>query len=34
LLDDERALPPLDDPDHAWIKDNWDAYDIKLPLME
>jgi 5-deoxy-glucuronate isomerase len=34
LVDNERALPPLDDPDHAWIKDNWDAYDIKLPLME
>lgn len=33
LYDDERALPPVDDPQHAWIKDNWSAYDVKLPLM-
>lgn len=34
LLDDDRALPPVDDPEHAWIKDNWQLYDVKLPLME
>lgn len=34
LVDDERATPPVDDPKHAWIKDNWEAYDVKLPLME
>ncbi len=34
LLDEARATPPVDDPDHAWIKDNWDAYDVKLPLMD
>jgi len=34
LVDDERSTPPVDDPKHAWIKDNWEAYDIELPLME
>ncbi len=34
LLDDARALPPIDDPAHAWIKDNWDAYKIDLPIMD
>ena len=34
LVGDERATPPVDDPDHAWLKDNWDAYDVKLPLMK
>ncbi|MEZ4605394.1 MAG: 5-deoxy-glucuronate isomerase [Deinococcales bacterium] len=32
LYDDDRKLPPIDDPEHTWIKDNWDAYDVKLPL--
>lgn len=34
LVGDERATPPVDDPDHAWLKDNWAAYDVKLPLMD
>lgn len=34
LVGDARALPPVDDPEHAWIKDNWQAYDVSLPLME
>ena len=34
LVDEERATPPVDDPDHAWLKDNWDAYNVELPLME
>lgn len=34
LLGDARGTAPVDDPDHAWIKDNWDAYNIKLPLMD
>ena len=34
LVNDERAQAPVDDPDHAWIKDNWDAYKVDLPLME
>ena len=34
LVDDERAHPPVDDPDHAWLKDNWDAYQVELPLMK
>ena len=32
--DDARAAPPVDDPKHAWIKDNWDAYKVDLPIME
>jgi len=34
LVDDDRGRAPVDDPDHAWIKDNWDAYKVDLPLME
>ena len=34
LVGDERGTPPVDDPKHAWIKDNWEAYDVELPLME
>lgn len=34
LLNDERGRPPVDDPEHAWLKDDWDAYDVSLPLME
>lgn len=34
LLADARATAPVDDPEHAWIKDNWGAYNIKLPLMK
>ena len=34
LVGEARATPPVDDPDHGWIKDNWDAYNVKLPLME
>lgn len=34
LVGDARATPPVDDPEHAWIKDNWDAYKVNLPLME
>ena len=34
LVGEKRATPPVDDPDHAWLKDNWDAYDVELPIME
>ena len=34
LVGDERGTPPVDDPKHAWIKDNWEAYEVELPLME
>ena len=34
LLNEDRGIAPIDDPDHAWIKDNWDAYKISLPLMK
>ena len=34
LLNDERGRPPVDDPEHAWLKDDWGAYDVTLPLME
>lgn len=32
LVDDARGRPPVDDPDHAWIKDAWDGAAMKLPL--
>jgi 5-deoxy-glucuronate isomerase len=34
LISEDRGIAPVDDPDHAWIKDNWDAYNLKLPLMK
>ena len=34
LVSDARATPPVDDPDHAFLKDNWDAYKVDLPLMD
>ena len=33
LIDDERATPPYDDPDYAWLKDNLTANRLSLPLM-
>ena len=32
LVDDERATPPYDDPDYAWLKDDYSANLMKLPL--
>lgn len=32
LIGDERATPPVDDPDHAWIKEDWDAGEMQLPV--
>ncbi len=34
LLDDARGTPPFDDPDWAWIKENWAANAIELPAVE
>lgn len=33
LLDKDRATPPFDDPAFAWIKGNWDAHTMRLPLV-
>ncbi len=32
LVMDARAVPPIDDPDHAWIVDAWDEAPWSLPL--
>jgi 5-deoxy-glucuronate isomerase len=32
LLDDQRATAPLDDPDFAWMKQDWDGRRWHLPL--
>ncbi|UCH25597.1 MAG: 5-deoxy-glucuronate isomerase [Trueperaceae bacterium] len=32
LYDDARATPPFDDPAYAWIKDDWEAGKLELPL--
>ncbi len=32
LRDEGRARPPVDDPDHAWIKDAWDEAAMTLPI--
>jgi len=32
LEDEQRAIPPVDDPDHAWIKDAWDQAPLTLPI--
>lgn len=34
LIDNDRAIAPVDEEKHAWIKDNWDKYKCDLPLME
>lgn len=32
LVGDERGRPPVDDPDHAWIKEAWGDAAMELPL--
>ncbi len=34
LFDEARATPPLDDPDFAWIKDDWKANPMPLPMVD
>ena len=34
LLDDDRKTPPYDDPDYAWLKEDYTANLMKLPLFE
>ena len=33
LVDEARATPPYDDPDYAWLKDNYTSNLMQLPLM-
>jgi 5-deoxy-glucuronate isomerase len=33
LLDEARATPPFDDPTFAWIKDDWEANKMTLPIV-
>lgn len=33
LLDDARGTPSLDDPDFAWIKNDWEANAMTLPVV-
>jgi 5-deoxy-glucuronate isomerase len=33
LLDEARATPPYDDPNYAWLKQDWDGKALKLPLL-
>ena len=33
LLDDDRKTPPYDDPDYAWLKADYSANLMRLPLM-
>lgn len=32
LVDGDRARPPVDDPDHAWIVRDWEAAAMTLPI--
>ncbi len=34
LRDEARGTPPVDDPDHAWIKTDWTARVWTLPMFE
>jgi 5-deoxy-glucuronate isomerase len=34
LLEDGRATPPYEDPDHVWIKENWDSNRMNLPVFD
>jgi 5-deoxy-glucuronate isomerase len=33
LVDDARRIPPFDDPDYAWLKQNWDGNAFPLPMF-
>ena len=33
LVNDDRKTPPYDDPDYAWLKDDYTANLMRLPLM-
>ena len=32
LIAEERATPPVDDPDHAWIAEDWERGKLDLPI--
>jgi 5-deoxy-glucuronate isomerase len=34
LVDDARGTPPLDDPEYAWLKQNWDGNAFQLPMFQ
>jgi 5-deoxy-glucuronate isomerase len=33
LLDEARGTPPVDDPEYAWLKQNWGGNALELPLF-
>ncbi len=33
LVDEQRATPPYDDPDYAWLKNDYEANLMRLPIM-
>jgi len=33
LIDDARKTPPYDDPDYAWLKEDYEGNQMQLPLM-
>ena len=33
LIDDDRQRPPYDDPDYAWLKEDYTGNLMRLPLM-
>ena len=33
LVEDGRKTPPYDDPDYAWLKDNYTSNLMQLPIM-
>ncbi|MYE26869.1 MAG: 5-deoxy-glucuronate isomerase [Chloroflexi bacterium] len=33
LIDDDRKTPPYDDPDYAWLKEDYTSNRMRLPLM-
>jgi len=34
LIDDDRKTPPYDDPDYAWLKEDYTRNLMRLPLMD
>ena len=34
LIDDDRKTPPFDDPDYAWLKEDYTRNLMRLPLMD
>jgi 5-deoxy-glucuronate isomerase len=33
LLNEDRGIPPYDDPDWGWMKEDWEGERMSLPVF-